>query len=171
MKLELSAEKTLLYKKTEDWDFSNPPFDIADFSLALVDTMLAKKGWGLAANQVGYPLRIFAMEGMPEKFICINPRIVHFSEEKVELEEACLSYPGLVFHIERPRHVRLRFYAPNGEVYTKQFTGITARTVQHEICHLDGVPFWSGISRLKFDMVKKKALKKGFDYSNLPLKP
>jgi len=123
-------------------DFNNSPFDILEFSKELVKFMYDNNAVGLAANQVGVPYRIFAMRGQPENFVCINPRIVHFSETDILLEEGCLTFPGLYVKIKRPQHVRVRFNTPNGDVMTKQFTGMTARIFQHEMDHLDGVEFF-----------------------------
>ena len=166
--MEMTLSKCCLNTPTIEWDFENPPFDAADFALSLTEIMYKRGGVGLAANQCGYNFRVFAMRGSPESFVIFNPRVVNVSDTTIELQEGCLSYPGLSFKIIRPRDCRLRFKAPNGETYTKQFTGMTSRIVQHEIDHLNNVPMWNHISRLKFDMAVKKASKKGFDYSDLP---
>ena len=171
MILSLSNNKQLLYKKSQKWDFSNPPFNTEDFSLALCEFMWKEKAMGVAAPQIGQPYSVFSIIGDPESFVCFNPRIVEFSNEVVELEEACLSYPGLVVEKTRPKHIRIRFAAPSGEIFTRKFTGMTARIIQHEMDHLEGIAFWDGISKLKFDMAIKDAKKRGFDYSDVPYKP
>ena len=171
MNLELIPNTdSLLLTETFKVDFSNPPFDIVEFSESLVKAMLEKRGIGLSANQVGYNYSVFAMRGSPEHFVCFNPRIVQPSTEMIELEEGCLSYPGLVIAVNRPRHIRMRFQAPNGETFTKTFSDMTARAVQHEMQHLKGKPFWEGVSKLKFDRAIKKAKKRGYDYSHLTYK-
>ena len=163
MNLELVNHKTpILLTPTQMVDFSNPPADLEGLSQAMVTLMMKKNGLGLASNQIGLPYSMFAMRGSPQHFVIINPRIVGTSAETVKLDEGCLTYPGLIVPIERPRHVRLRFQTPNGETLTKQFTDISARVVQHEIQHLLGLPFWSGISREKFDIALRKCYKKGF---------
>jgi peptide deformylase len=172
LEIKLSQDKSRLLQKGEKWDFSNPPMDIVELSESMVKTMLAKNGLGLAYNQTNLPdnFSIFAMRGSPENFIIINPRIIQPSEEMIELDEGCLSFPNLIFHISRPRHIRMRFQAPNGETFTKTFTDMTARIVQHEMCHLEGKPFWTGLSKLKFDRDVRKAYKRGFDYRGLTYK-
>jgi peptide deformylase len=172
LKINLSNDKSRLVEKSVPWDFNNPPFDIVEMSEALVELLLEKKGLGLAYNQTDLPgnFSIFAMRGEPENFIVINPKIVQPSDETIELEEACLSFPGLIVPVTRARHVRVRFMAPDGQVYTKTFANLSARVFQHEFSHIQGLPFWNGISKLKFDRAIKKAYKKGFDYSHVTFK-
>jgi peptide deformylase len=134
----------LLMTPCQEWDFANPPVtDTLQFVKDMIDTMYHYDGVGLASNQVGCLFRMFVMRGtnVEGDLACFNPRIVHFSEEKVLLEESCLSWPGLVVKVKRPKHIRLRFtipYANGTQMFTRQFTGITARCVQHEIDHLNG---------------------------------
>ncbi len=132
-----------------------PPFDPIEFAKQLVAFMYEKNGIGLAANQAGVPYRIFAMRGAPENFVCFNPRIVDASEETVVLEEGCLSYPGLIVKVKRPKSIRVRFETPNGDTLTKQFTGMTARIFQHELDHLDGKVFYNQASRVHRDRAMK----------------
>jgi peptide deformylase len=146
----------ILTKMCNEVSFTNPPFDIIDFSKQLVKYMYDSNGIGLAANQVGVPYRIFAMRGAPENFVCINPKIIMPGTEEVVLEEGCLSYPGLLVKIKRPQHIRVRFNTPNGDVLTKQFTGMTARIFQHELDHLNGVVFYNKANRFHRDQAMKK---------------
>lgn len=146
----------ILTTPCQQFDFSNPPFDPFEFSRELVKFMYDNNGIGLAANQVGVPYRIFAMRGQPENFVCFNPKIVQPSEMTVELEEGSLTYKGLLVKITRPQHVRVRFTAPNGDIMTKQFTGMTARVFQHELDNLDGVVFYNRANRFHRDQALKK---------------
>jgi len=134
----------------------SPPFDPTQFAKDLVKFMYDHNGIGLAANQVGVPYRIFAMRGQPENFVCFNPKIVWKSDAKVELEEGCLTYNGLLVKITRPQHIRVRFNTPNGNMLTKQFTGMTARIFQHELDHLDGEVFYNKANRYHRDQALKK---------------
>lgn len=161
----VSPDDKILRKPTNKFDFSDPPFDPIEFSKNLVKFMYDNKGIGLAANQLGIPYSIFAMRGEPENFVCFNPKIVVTSEEKITLDEGCLTYPGIYAKIERPRHVRVRFQTPNGDTLTKKFTGMTARIFQHEMTHLEGKVFTEGMSKLKLEILIKKAKKKGFNYT------
>jgi peptide deformylase len=118
--------------------------------------MYDSNGVGLSANQVGLPYRVFSMRGAPENFVCFNPKLVQPSEMEVILEEGCLTYQGLLVKIKRPQHIRVRFTTPNGETLTKQFTGMTARTFQHELDHLDGIIFYNRANRYHRDQALRK---------------
>jgi peptide deformylase len=92
-------------------------------------------------------------------YACFNPRIVMLSIERTSMKEGCLSFPGLVLDIERPTVCKVRYTQPNGQTVTKEFTGMTARVVQHEVDHLRGRLFTSYVSKLKLDMAVRKAKK------------
>lgn len=144
---------------TKQFDFLSPPFEPIDFAQRMVKFMYEQNGIGLAGNQLGIPYSVFCMRGSPENFVCFNPIIVWYSDAMVELEEGCLTYPGLFVKIKRPQHIRVRFYTPNGDILTKKFTGMTARIFQHEYEHLQGKRYIDNISKLKLDMALKKAKK------------
>lgn len=146
---------------TVKFDFTNPPIDPYQLTTSLLETMHQYNGIGLAANQVDLPYRVFVMKGDPN-FACFNPRIVMPSTETIALEEACLSFPGVVVKVTRPRSIRVRFQTPSGETVTKQFTGLSARVFQHELDHLDGILYYNRSSRLEREMAKKKAKKHGY---------
>lgn len=133
----------ILRQKCVEFDFEDPPFDAVEFAQELVAVMYQYEGIGLAANQVSYPYRIFAMRTLPENLVLFNPKILVESNEKVMLEEACLSYPRLNVKIKRSNGVRIRYSMPNGSTDTKVFSGLTARCILHEMDHLDGVVFYS----------------------------
>ena len=152
----MELNPTYLLEKCEEFDFKNPFFDPVEFAKKLVEFMYENNGLGLAANQVGVPYRIFAMRGQPENFVCFNPRIVGESSKKIVLEEGCLSYPRLVVKVKRPEFVRVRFQAPNGEMMTKTFTGMTARVFQHEYDHLDGIRFFDRANKFHKDQAMRK---------------
>ena len=146
----------ILTRVCESFDFSNPPIDPIEFAKDLVKHMYDWNGLGLAANQVGLPYRVFAMRGSPENFVCFNPRIVDRTTEEVALEEGCLSYPGLLVKIKRPKSIKVRFAMANGDVRTDTFTGMTARIFQHELGHLDGEIFYNKASRYHRDKALEK---------------
>jgi peptide deformylase len=128
----------LLHSVLEPFDFSNPPIDPEELATEMVQFMRDNNGIGLAANQIGHNFRVFVMEGEPA-FACFNPRVVIPGNTSVVLEEGCLSYPGLLVKVKRPRDIKVRFQGPDGETYTQTFTGMSARVFQHELDHLDGV--------------------------------
>lgn len=145
-----------LTKPCLDYDFEDKSLDPSQIAHDLVDTMNEHNGLGLAANQVGLPYRIFVMRGDPLAYACFNPKIVMFGKEEIILEESCLSFPGLIVKIKRPRHLRMRFQGPDGEVRTHEFTGMTARIVQHEMDHLNGKLFYNNASRYHRDQAMRK---------------
>lgn len=171
MELKLSKDKSRLLEKPKEWDFGNPPLkDTEELSKAMVKFVYDNNAYGVAYPQLDLPgnYRVFAMRGFSkEDFVCFNPRIVNFSDELVQANEGCLSYPGLILSIKRPKGCRVRFEGPDGQTYTKQFEGMNARTFMHETDHCNGRVFWYNVSKLKFDIAVKKAKKNGFDYSGL----
>jgi peptide deformylase len=120
----------------------------------MLETMYAAPGIGLAAIQVGEPVRAIVMdldhkdgERNPRYFV--NPEILWASEETQPYEEGCLSVPEIYDEVERPAHVRLRYLNYQGEVVEEDAEGVFAVCIQHEMDHLDGVLFIDHLSRLK----------------------
>jgi peptide deformylase len=130
----------------------------------MLETMYKAPGIGLAAVQVGAPLRQIVIdiskEGEEKQPIFIaNPEIVWSSEEQSDYEEGCLSIPDFYELVTRPREVKVRYLDRHGEPQEMHATGILATCVQHEIDHLNGVLFIDYISKLKRDRVVKKFTK------------
>jgi peptide deformylase len=112
----------------------------------MFDLMYAAKGIGLAANQVGLPLRFFIvnLEAKPdagEELVFINPVISLPRGGSEEAEEGCLSLPGVFGQVVRPKQVRLNAYSLQGKEFEADLSGLFARCCQHELDHLDGVLF------------------------------
>jgi peptide deformylase len=130
----------------------------------MVETMYAAKGIGLAAPQVGAPLRALVMdiaregeEPSPRKFV--NPEIVWASEERVPWEEGCLSVPGQYAEVTRPERVRVRFQDETGVRHEIDCDGLLSVCIQHEMDHLEGVLFVDHLSALKRNMMLRKVQK------------
>ena len=155
----LPKDASILTQPTKRFDFLAPPFEPVAFAQDLIKFMYDNNGLGLAANQIGVPYSIFAMRGTPENFVCFNPTIVWYSDAIVELEEGCLTFPGLLIKIKRPQHIRVRFHTPNSDIETRKFTGLSARIFQHEYEHLQGKLYTDNVSKLKLDMAVKKSIK------------
>lgn len=155
MKL-VDSNDPILATPCQKFDFSNPPFDATEFAKKLIKFMYDCNGIGLAANQVGVPYRVFCMRGHPENFVCYNPKLVQPSSMEIELEEGCLTYPGLLVKITRPKSIKVRFTTPNGETTTRKFTGLTARIFQHELDHLDGIIFYNRANRYHREQALRK---------------
>ena len=148
-----------------------PVAQLGDDTLRLLDemlgTMYAAPGIGLAAPQIGVDARVIVMDcaakdAPPEPMGLINPEIVEASETLNEHEEGCLSIPDIYGMVTRPEAVRVRFLSPRGEVEERDFDGLWATCVQHEIDHLDGKLFidYLGPARRMLITEKMKKLKR-----------
>ncbi|MGR3760809.1 peptide deformylase [Roseobacteraceae bacterium NS-SX3] len=128
----------------------------------MIDTMEAMPGVGLAANQIGVMLRLAVVDGSSERGRAVrlaNPEILHASVELREHEEASPNLPGVSAKIKRPRAVTVRFLNAIGEIEEKDFVGIEATSVQHQIDHLNGRMYFDRLSKVKRDMLIRKAKK------------
>ena len=127
----------------------------------MLETMYDAPGVGLAAIQIGVPVRMVTMdvsksEDEHQPLVLINPEIVWASEEKRVYEEGCLSIPEYYEEVERPDRVRFRYMNLQGETIEQDADGLLATCVQHEIDHLNGVLFIDYLSKLKRDRVMTK---------------
>ena len=127
----------------------------------MLETMYDAPGVGLAAIQIGVPVRMVTMdvsksEDERQPMVLINPEIVWASEEKRAYEEGCLSIPEYYEEVERPDRVRFRYMNLQGETVEQDADGLLATCVQHEIDHLNGVLFIDYLSKLKRDRVMTK---------------
>lgn len=141
---------------TVEFDFSNPPTNPHDLVHEMLTIMNDSKGVGLSANQLGLPYRVFVMRGNEYNFACFNPKIVSMSDDTSLLDEGCLSFPGLVVKIARSKTARLRFQTASGGTDTKTFDGLSARVVQHEMDHLNGILFYNNAHRYHRDKALKR---------------
>ncbi len=141
------GEPVLTQRAHEVTDFN---LDLEKLVFEMHDTMVRDRGIGLAAPQVGVSLRVFivGIDGEPLR-IFINPKITATSEETVEYEEGCLSFPGLYFNVTRPAAVDIEAVDVRGKPFKLNADGILARVIQHEYDHLDGVLFIDRISPAK----------------------
>lgn len=130
---------------------------------AMLDTMYAANGVGLAATQVNVHERIIVMDTSEERnrpLVLINPEIVYRSAECKEWEEGCLSVPGIYDKVTRPDKVTVRALDAQGEPFELEADGLTAVCVQHEMDHLLGKMFVDYLSPLKRNRIKTKMLKR-----------
>jgi peptide deformylase len=124
----------------------------------MFETMYAAPGVGLAATQVGVALRLAVMDVSEEKgqqWVLINPELLG-RDDKVEMEEGCLSVPDYKETINRYNRVRLRALDREGRSYELDAEGLTAQCIQHEIDHLDGKLYIDYLSSLKRERIRKK---------------
>ena len=131
------------------------------FAKDMLDTMYDAPGIGLAAIQVGEPLRMLvvdlAKEGEePQPQVYVNPEVLGSGEGRSIYEEGCLSIPDYYAEVERPASVRVSYLDLQGKQHEVEADGLLATCLQHEIDHLNGVLFIDHISKLKRDMVVRK---------------
>jgi peptide deformylase len=138
----------------------------------MFETMYEAPGIGLAAVQVGVPIRLLVIdlqepedaenpESKPVKDprVFVNPEILWTSDQDVPYTEGCLSVPEQYAEVMRPDRIRARWQDVEGKAYEEELDGLLAVCLQHEMDHLNGVLFIDHLSRLKRDMVLKKLAK------------
>ncbi|MFL6732055.1 MAG: peptide deformylase [Sphingomicrobium sp.] len=138
----------------------------------MFDTMYDAPGIGLAAVQVGVPLRLLVIdlqepanpedpESKPvrDPRVFINPEILWHSDHDVPYTEGCLSVPEQYAEVMRPDKIRARWSDVEGNSFEEEIDGLLSVCLQHEMDHLNGVLFIDHLSRLKRDMVLKKLAK------------
>ena len=145
------------------------PLERVDGALnRLIDDMIATMhdapGIGLAAIQIGEPLRLLVVDlakkdEPPQPKAFINPEVLWAAEERSMYEEGCLSIPDYYEDVERPASIRLRHLDRLGQQHEILAEGLLATVLQHELDHLNGVLFIDHISKLKRDRVVKKFTK------------
>ena len=157
------ANLTILHFPDERLRTVAKPVDQMDDALrALIDdmfdTMYDAPGIGLAATQVNVHKRVIVIDVSEEKnqpLVLINPEIVEKTGEE-EMDEGCLSVPGIYERVQRADRVKVRALDRNGKPFELETGGLLAVCIQHEIDHLDGKLFVDYLSALKRQRIKKK---------------
>jgi peptide deformylase len=129
----------------------------------MIETMYAAPGVGLAAPQVGAPLRLFVVDISLGRdpaglLVLINPEFVERDGMQLE-EEGCLSVPGFEATVVRPARVVVKGLDRDGTEQTHEGTGLLARAFQHEMDHLDGTLFVDHLRGIKRDLIVRKIRK------------
>lgn len=145
---------------------ATPVAEVTDTIRAIWEEMIAvmeaMPGLGLAAPQIGLPLALAVVDASTERGQAVrmaNPEILHASTQLREHEEASPCLPGVSARVLRPRAVTLRFLDERGEVAERDFVGLWATSAQHQIDHLQGRMYFDRLSRVKRDMLIRKARK------------
>jgi len=134
---------------------------VEDLVERMIHTMIAARGIGLAATQVGWDARVCIVSDTGEPDDChvlINP-VIDETWGSEAMEEGCLSFPGVNAVITRPVGVKLRFTGMDGVEYTLEDEGLLGRCCLHEIDHLDGVTFLSKMTPAD-KLANRRALKR-----------
>lgn len=124
----------------------------------MFETMRHAGGVGLAAIQIGVPLRVFVMEVHKDAYVFINPT-VSLSDERVQMNEGCLSLPGIIERCIRSTKATVTSVDENGVESTRAFDGIEAQCIQHEYEHLDGIILPDKIGPMARDRLAAKMKK------------
>jgi peptide deformylase len=134
--------------------------EVSELAKTLSNTMVAAKGLGLAAPQIGIQKRVIAVRTgtreMPEPLTLVNPKLISMSKELVEGDEGCLSIPGVSLSIKRAQSIVVRYQNVDGTVEILEADGLLAICIQHEIDHLNGTLILDHVSRLKRDRAKSQ---------------
>jgi len=136
--------------------------DIRAIWTDMIDTMEAMPGVGLAAPQIGIMLRLAVVDGSTERGWAVrmaNPEILHASIELRSHSEASPNLPGMSATLKRPRAVTVRYLDANGMINRRDFVGLEATSVQHQIDHLNGRMYFDNLSKVKRDMFLRRVRK------------
>ncbi len=142
----------------------------------MMDTMYDANGIGLAAPQIGIAKRLVVidvshdiedddgnvMRGRNPQYF-INPEIIESSSDAEPYDEGCLSVPGEYAEVCRPSEVTVKYIDRSGREQVEHMTGLLARCIQHEIDHLNGVVFIDRISKMKRDIIVRRAKRKEYE--------
>ena len=155
----------VLRQETEEIDPDYP--DLKKLIADMWETMYASDGVGLAAPQIGRPIRLIVLDGsvlaedFPEcadsKMVLINPELDIIEDgDPVSRPEGCLSVPGVSENVKRHEHVRLNWLDENFEEHEKEFTGFLSRIIQHEYDHLEGTVYTDRIAPIRKQLIRSK---------------
>jgi len=153
----------ILRTRMPEFDFDNPTTDPVQLEKDMIEAMLTYDGIGLAANQVGINARMFVMghRDNPENATAFfNPVVVANTEDVKDLEEGCLSFPGVFVNVKRPTAIKARWQNSKGETLEGEFSGYECKCFLHELDHLEGIVFQDRVSTLKWAMAVKKSKKR-----------
>lgn len=154
----------VLKKKAEPIDPDYP--ELEQLIENMWETMYQASGVGLAAPQVGLPIRLFIVdtvqvmeegqEAMGIKKVLINAEKIDEAGELWSYEEGCLSIPDVRGDVERPPKLRIRYQDEQFQEHEEVFTGLNARVIQHEYDHIDGILFTDHLKPIKRRLIKRK---------------
>ncbi|HRI28250.1 MAG TPA: peptide deformylase [Chitinophagales bacterium] len=152
--------------------------DLQNLINNMFETMYNARGVGLAAPQIGLPIRLFIIDTLqlvnepdedyddadddeiknnqPMKKVFLNARITEKNGKQIPYSEGCLSIPGIREQVKRTETVTLSYTDEQFNTHTDTFTGLTARVILHEYDHIEGILFTDHLSPLKKQLIKKR---------------
>ena len=142
-------------------DFDNPSEDLFKIKEDLEKKIVEFGVLSLAATQLGYESRVFAINTKENDVMCLfNPEIIMMSQDTVPMKEGDVMFPNLFVTLRRPRFVEIEFYTVDGEKQSIGLDGLAARCVLHELDSLNGILFLSRASKLKLRRAVKSKMKR-----------
>ena len=156
----------LLYNSSKPFDFSNPEIDPRELENQMVSFVKEKNALGLSAVQVGINLHVFATIDR----CYFNAKIIDTKKEIRMAPEGCLSFPKLELTIPRDTDIMITYQDNQGIWMEEVSSGLTARILQHEIDHCNGILFWMRLSKFNLQRqleISEKKYHHGFSYSKL----
>ena len=158
-KLDLLPEyHPVLHQEPLTWIFDPPQAAPKLMYDIMIENMVYHHGLGLSANQIGMPVKVFAMriDDSDMAIVCFNPKIIKESEEMVTMEEGCLSYPLLYLKKRRPEKVSVKYQNVDGDFIDAHFEDLAARVFHHEMDHMMGKTFLDGVGQIVLQSARKK---------------
>lgn len=157
---------SVLRKKAEEIDRDYP--DLQQVIENMWETMYNADGIGLAAPQIGKSIRLLVMDAStladddPSlkdfKKVLINAKITELSDDEELMSEGCLSIPGINEDVKRSNKITLEYYDENFVLHKEKYSGFSARVIQHEYDHLEGILFTDKLSAIRKRLLKSKLL-------------
>jgi len=157
----LPDDHPVLHQEPLTWIFDPPQADPKLMYDIMLENMVYHHGLGLSANQIGMPVKVFAMriDESDNAIVCFNPEILEESEEMVTMEEGCLSFPLLYLKKRRPEKLTIKYQNVDGDFIETKFEGLAARVFHHEMDHMKGKTFLDGVSQIFLQSARKKQKK------------
>ena len=158
-KLDLLPEDhPVLHQEPLTWIFDPPQADPKLMYEIMLENMVYHHGLGLSANQIGMPVKVFAMriDESDNAIVCFNPEIEKESKKMVKMTEGCLSFPSLYLNKRRPKEVSVKYQNADGDFIYAHFEGLAARVFHHEMDHMEGKTFLDGTSKILLQSARRK---------------
>jgi len=154
----LPEDHPVLHQEPLTWIFDPPQADPKLMYEIMLENMVYHHGLGLSANQIGMPVKVFAMriDESDNAIVCFNPEIQEESKKMVKMTEGCLSFPSLYLNKRRPKEVSVKYQNADGDFIFAHFEGLAARVFHHEMDHMIGKTFLDGVSKILLQSARRK---------------
>ena len=154
----LPEDHPVLHQEPLTWIFDPPQADPKRMHMIMLENMVYHHGLGLSANQIGMPVKVFAMriDESDNAIVCFNPEIQKESEEMIKMTEGCLSFPSLYLNKRRPEKLYVKYQNADGDFIYAHFECLAARVFHHEMDHMVGKTFLDGVSKILLQSARRK---------------